>query len=680
MNQQIAFARLMKVDIANRLVYARAAQEVPDRVGEIFDYETSKPYFERWSKSQLGNSLGKSAGNVRAMHKDVAAGILTPTNGITFHDDERAIDVCMHITDDAEWAKCESGTYTGVSIGGRYAKKWEDAELKKTRYTGDPSEVSLVDRPAIPTATFFTVQKADGSLEERAFRIAKEDQTIPLHAGGKDLGVMVKVTELPEPGKEFEHEGQSYLLHKIEDECAEVEVIYNVSGSPEDLGAFAKALQDAFSGDIKAATALLVKAAPAKQKTAAELDSAEVYTCAAQLAADSAEKITLDAFKKMEDATREPWLVQAREQMLKVAKQDDATDPASKTNEPLLKFGSATFADEVNKKYPLDSEAHVRAALSYWGMAKSKSKYSADEQKVIGERIHAAADKMGIGKDDVKKLETVLVDADHGALRKGLITCASLAYVINSLCQIAESCEMETAAEGDDSDLCEQLYALIGELGDVLKQMVDEEVKEEVDGTEKDAGIAIPPMAMAAALDGLAKRLAPRLEKINKGGRMQTLHNRAVKMGAQCNTDIGGVANAAKAEAVTALKKMNPALTDEAIDAMLKLMPAASTQTVHLTADTDALQKSVKTLTERLEKMEKQPAVARINMRAVGVSKSDDSGNVIDDPAMAKVSAIVQGMEPVRKSDGSVDEVATATKVMQKMGGARVMTQRGPQR
>lgn len=165
----LVFVQLNKIDEAQRLVYGRAVQEVPDRVGEIFDYASSKPLFEAWSKSTMDASMGKSSGNIRAMHKDVAAGRLEPVNGLTFHDGDKAIDIVAKIVDDAEWDKVMQGVYTGFSIGGSYAKKWEDTELKKTRYTANPTEISLVDRPCVPTATFFEIQKADGSVEKRDF-------------------------------------------------------------------------------------------------------------------------------------------------------------------------------------------------------------------------------------------------------------------------------------------------------------------------------------------------------------------------------------------------------------------------------------------------------------------------------------------------------------------------------
>ena len=61
------------------------------------------------------------------------------------------------------------------------------------------------------------------------------------------------------------------------------------------------------------------------------------------------------------------------------------------------KYGDVNFADETNKKYPLDTPAHVKAAASYWGMAKNKAKYSAEDQKKISAKISAAEKKFKIG-------------------------------------------------------------------------------------------------------------------------------------------------------------------------------------------------------------------------------------------------------------------------------------------
>jgi hypothetical protein len=161
------FFQLNKVDVVKREVYGRATQEVPDKSGEIFDYETSKPLFAAWSGEFEKSTDGKSLGNVRAMHKPIAAGKVT---SIDFNDSEKAIDIVAKIVDDDEWKKVDEGVYTGFSIGGEYEKRWTDpTDPSLKRFTAKPTEISLVDNPCVPTA-HFTMVKADGVSEERQFK------------------------------------------------------------------------------------------------------------------------------------------------------------------------------------------------------------------------------------------------------------------------------------------------------------------------------------------------------------------------------------------------------------------------------------------------------------------------------------------------------------------------------
>ena len=102
------------------------------------------------------------------MHSNIAAGKLVD---IAFNDAAKRIEICGKVVDDDEWQKVEEGVYTGFSQGGRYLKRWPDPdEPKLMRYTAEPVEVSLVDHPCLPEATFAVV-KADGSTELRKFKV-----------------------------------------------------------------------------------------------------------------------------------------------------------------------------------------------------------------------------------------------------------------------------------------------------------------------------------------------------------------------------------------------------------------------------------------------------------------------------------------------------------------------------
>lgn len=150
---------ITKLDAAQRLVYGTLTEEIADKTGEILDYVSSRPAFESWTQQFYDASGGKSLGNVRAMHGALAAGKLT---SISFDDENKRIEGVAKIIDDDAWNKVVEGVYTGFSIGGGYAKRWKDEENPSLmRYTPTLSEVSLVDNPAVPTATFSLIKNSD---------------------------------------------------------------------------------------------------------------------------------------------------------------------------------------------------------------------------------------------------------------------------------------------------------------------------------------------------------------------------------------------------------------------------------------------------------------------------------------------------------------------------------------
>ena len=60
------------------------------------------------------------------------------------------------------------------------------------------------------------------------------------------------------------------------------------------------------------------------------------------------------------------------------------------------KYGDVEFADTTNKKYPIDTPEHIRAAWNYIHHKDNAAKYEADEVETIKGRIERAAKKHGI--------------------------------------------------------------------------------------------------------------------------------------------------------------------------------------------------------------------------------------------------------------------------------------------
>jgi hypothetical protein len=76
---------------------------------------------------------------------------------------------------------------------------------------------------------------------------------------------------------------------------------------------------------------------------------------------------------------------------VKISPREDVTP-----REGEREYGDVEFADPTNKKYPIDTEAHIRAAWSYINHKDNAAKYDADEVTQIKNRIKRAAKGKGI--------------------------------------------------------------------------------------------------------------------------------------------------------------------------------------------------------------------------------------------------------------------------------------------
>jgi len=72
-------------------------------------------------------------------------------------------------------------------------------------------------------------------------------------------------------------------------------------------------------------------------------------------------------------------------------------------------YGNVTYADpgfqkDKQKRYPLDTAEHVRAAASYFGMPKNAEKYTPEQRSHIKAAIAAAESRLGIGTNHENSL------------------------------------------------------------------------------------------------------------------------------------------------------------------------------------------------------------------------------------------------------------------------------------
>jgi hypothetical protein len=553
------FIPITKIDETKRLVYGTLTEEIPDKSGEIADYESTKKAYETWSNEAFERSGGKSKGNLRAMHSNIAAGKF---NDISFDDENKKIQGVAKIVDDDEWEKVLEGVYTGFSHGGDYAKRWKDPENPSlTRYTPELAEVSLVDNPCVPTATFEYI-KSDGSVELRKFTPShREDSMDPkLVAAAREA--LAKGTATDEQ-KALVAKADAELIKAAQDAGAKGEA------SDEQKALLAKVAAGAKPELVKDGKPVKPKAAPVQFNKWQAADGsfhdskrqAEIHNLGLEKAAELAPGLAeMDALlkaakKPAEDddedqegddedtkkakkerrekkvkAAKEAKEKEEKEAADKARKEKEAADKARKEKEDADKaaadtlnkgkkkegdYGSkedAGYADpgyqkDKKPRYPLKedgefSEEKIRAAWNYINKKKNAAKYSSDEVDKIKAKIIAAwkekIDKDGPPSADDKseKAAKLWKAFQSEQMSKGMHDVGRLACFVDELQWFIQSVEFEEALEGDSTSTTPaEMKAILQQLCACLINRVKEETEELLENHEDDE-----PLAMAAGL------------------------------------------------------------------------------------------------------------------------------------------------------------------------------------
>jgi hypothetical protein len=235
---------------------------------------------------------------------------------------------------------------------------------------------------------------------------------------------------------------------------------------------------------------------------------------------------------------------------------------------------------------------------------------------------------------------------EGAALRKSMWACSELAQLIACMQNLKSSAVYEAFYEGDDSGIAKRLGAVIALAGQVLVEMIQEEVAEDQAGAD-----TIITIELADQIKGLAKFEGDALMDLLKVGarnskadadRLAKIHDLAVELGHKCDATKGEPAgDLSKGESLT------KADFEKAI------------------ADAVApLQKALDESVERVRKLEAQPAPTRVALRAV--SKGEDLGS----------QSIEKVVEPVRDAlTGEALPTASLIKSVHARGGAPL---RGP--
>jgi len=584
------FLPLLKVDEEQRLVYGIMAEEVLDNSGEIFDYESSKPLFEKWSDHAFDTSGGKSKGNVRTMHGSVAAGKLTD---IGFNDEAKRIECCAKVVDENEWNKVLEGVYTGFSIGGRYAKRWiEKSEEgdKSTRYTADPVEVSLVDKPCIPTATFQMIKK-DGMVENRLFKTVLGDDTMTDYIPTNDE-LVVKATEMAKAaGKtdadwlEFSEAASEALIEAHLGKACKAE---KEDGEPLDGEARDKAIAETAGADEESPDSESKEQAKEEEEDeAVKADMVADEDKAAEGDADGDEDE--DAKAKKEKAAKgeekeaygksdqpeleQVWKTSDGETFAKkgdaIAHEKSITDPslsdlvkkaadkvavlkADTGEKPEGGYGDVKYADpgylsDEKPRFPLDTEQHIRSSWNYVSKADTAALYSAEDLARVKNRVIMAwSDKIDeAGPPSVEKMtafgdltKAVELTTGEGPLAKGLYEVGMMAHILQDVACVQACLNSEAEWEGDGSKVPAKLKDAAASLATIMIELVTEEVGELVERMKvSNAEVEVEEMlTMAAGSAGMEKADFAKAVQISgrDKSRIQKVHDHSLAMGAKC--------------------------------------------------------------------------------------------------------------------------------------------------
>lgn len=646
------FFQITKVDEAKRLVYGRATDETPDHADEIFDYETSKPYFKSWSEAVQKDSGGKSLGNLRSMHGKVAAGKVVD---IEFDDAAKAINVCSKVVDDNEWQKVLEGVHTGYSIGGSYVgAKWEDSVVKGAmRYTANPNEISLVDRPCNPGALFFDVQKADGTVLQKSFKsqpvtgemIGNEMER--MLKGGLSLADMMKALQDAELAKRD-------FTDKQRKNAAE-------SGAAMPDGSFPIENKEDLKNAIDA------------HGRAKDPDAAKEHI--KQRAKDiGAEDELPDDWK--DDGGDDGGDDASKSAKGNVKKNDDMLPTPSIGNLVNLKFGDTTAQGVITEN--IEDMVTIQMGDMLMSVNASRLAHVAADTGPVSWNINAMPTKFSHGQ---------LMKAAGAALEKGMYGVGCFARILADIEYLHQDQSWEEEYEGDNSTMPDAIKAWLSAGGKLLIQMVGEEVAE-LAGGGMDPGDEPIILELSDHAKGLLKLAADAKEALRKAGarhsaddlaHLQKAHDELNELGATCNADCVPHSDPAKgvdgfqagqapeaAKLAAAVKGGLSKGVEAKLDETLAKMNSMTEELAKTAGERDSLLSQLTKVTTdyteleaRLKKVEATPAAPKGKLLVVG------KGEDYVPPGGAGASSDDLSRFLVKDDQGNVDPVASVFKAVQ---------------
>ncbi|MCB0207715.1 MAG: hypothetical protein KDJ52_00205 [Anaerolineae bacterium] len=238
MSRLTKFLPIAKIDEEKRMVWGLASDETVDAEDEVTDYVATKAAVEEW----------REWANIREMHGASAVGV---AQEIILDDETKSLWIGVKVVDDSAWQKVLDGVYKGFSIGGKALKKISeviDGRLVRRIIKYILIEISLVDRPANPSARFSLIKREGGipmgketkdvpaqEEEQRAETVAKGEAAAEETAGDADETTR-KMNGEEEGHQENNEEGAAEEEQEPEQKMTEETVKNIMLGMLKELG------------------------------------------------------------------------------------------------------------------------------------------------------------------------------------------------------------------------------------------------------------------------------------------------------------------------------------------------------------------------------------------------------------------------------------------------------------
>jgi len=416
-------------------VHGIASSEVVDDQGEIVRAEAMRAAIPDYMHFPA----------LREMHQLSAAGTTLEAEV----GDDGATRIVAHVVDPIAIAKVRNQVYRGFSIGGRVTQ----------REPGNPkaitglvlNEISLVDRPANPEAIFDCWKAATGVLGRGPGDPAPSAPPTP-----EPLNTPIQIWACGVA--DHHHRGKGDAVRCLERRAIGAEGVY-LRPSPQ----------------------ATFKPPPAGERDGDSTTKTEAAIGAAKRAIETAEEALAKLALGAEHGGD--------------CRESKATSDSLLGSHKELNYADPGYQSDGKRRYPIETERHVRAAWNYINRPSNAHRYTADQ---IG-RIRAAIIAAWKEKIDIEGPPSAKADekASAAALTKVLCDVGRMAQIICDLDWLQDALEVEAMIEGDDSPQPSRLQSIISELCAFLNHLVAEEMGELLGDSQID-GECLPQLAMAA--------------------------------------------------------------------------------------------------------------------------------------------------------------------------------------